>query len=106
MAKFSVCHANYEISVVKVSLSNNCTVIIMGVYRPPDKSKISEFRIKLNEILSSTSQSDHVFIVGDLNVNLLDPIAIENDYINNCHSNSLIPPSIHPLAMLITIHVF
>ena len=91
MAKFSVCHANYEISVVKVSLSNNCTVIIMGVYRPPDKSKISDFRIKLNEILSSTSQSDHVFIVGDLNVNLLDPIAIENYYINNCHSNSLIP---------------
>ena len=41
--------------------------------------------------MSSTSQSDHVFIVGDLNINLLDPIAIENDFINNCHSNSLIP---------------
>ena len=26
MAKFSVCHACYEISVVKVSLSNNCSV--------------------------------------------------------------------------------
>ena len=34
MAKFSVCHACYELSVVKVSLSNNCTVIIIGVYRP------------------------------------------------------------------------
>ena len=41
--------------------------------------------------MSSTSQSDHVFIVGDLNINLLDPTAIENDFINNCHSNSLIP---------------
>ena len=91
MAKFSVCHAYYEISVVKVSLSNNCTIIIIGVYGPPDKSKIPELTIKLNEILSSTSQSDHVFIVGDLNINLLDPIAIENDFINNCHSNSLIP---------------
>ena len=68
MAKFSVCHACNEISVVKVLLSNNCTVIIIGVYRPPDKSKIPEFTIKLNEILSSTSQSDHVFIVGDLNI--------------------------------------
>ena len=38
-----------------------------------------------------TSQSDHEFIVGDLNINLLDPTAIENDFINNCHSNSLIP---------------
>ena len=76
MAKFSVYHAYYEISVVKVSLSNNCTIIIIGVYRPPDKSKIAEFTIKLNEILSSTSQSDHVFIVGDLNISLLDPIAI------------------------------
>ena len=90
MAKFSVCHAYYEISVVKVSLSNNCTVIIIDVYRPPDKSKIPEFAIKLNKILSATSQSDHVFIVSDLNINLLDPIATENDFITNCHSNSLI----------------
>ena len=91
MAKFLVCHACYEISVVKVLLSNNCIIIIIGVYRPADKSKIPEFTIKLNEILSSTSQSDHVFIVGDLNINLLDTIAIENYFINNCHSNSLIP---------------
>ena len=41
--------------------------------------------------MSSTSQSDDVFIVGDLNINLLDPTDIENDFINNCHSNSLIP---------------
>ena len=40
MAKFLVCRAYYEISVVKVSLLNNCTIIIIGVYRPPDKSKI------------------------------------------------------------------
>ena len=86
-----MCHAYYEISVVKVSLSNNCTIIIIGDYRPPDKSKIPEFTMKLNEILSSTLQSDHVFIVGDLNINRLYPIAIENDFINNCHSNSLIP---------------
>ena len=46
---------------------------------------------KLNEILSSTSQSDLVFIVGDININLLNPIAIVNDFLNNCHSNSLIP---------------
>ena len=81
-----------QFSVVRISLlSNYCTVIIIGVYRPPDKSKIPEFTIKLNEILSSTSQFGHVFIVGDLNINLLDPTDIENDFINNCHSNSLIP---------------
>ena len=32
MANISVCHSYYEISVVKVSLSNNCTIIIIGVY--------------------------------------------------------------------------
>ena len=69
MAEFSVCHAYCEISLVTVSLSNNCALIIISVYRPPDKSKIPEFTIKLNEILSLTSQSDHVFIVGDLNIN-------------------------------------
>ena len=91
VANFSLCHASYEISVVRILLSNNCTVIIIFVYGPPDKSKIPEFTIKLNEILSSTSQSDHVFIVGDLYINLLDPTGIENHFINNCRYNSLIP---------------
>ena len=47
--------------------------------------------IKFNGILSSTSQSDHVFTDGNVNINLLNLLAIENDFINNCHSNSLIP---------------
>ena len=34
---FSVCYAYYEFCVVRISLSNNCTIIIIGVYRPPDK---------------------------------------------------------------------
>ena len=101
-AKFSVCHAYYEISVVKVSLANNCTVIIIGVYRPPDKSKIPEFTIKLNEILSSTSPSDHVFIVGNLNISILDPIAIENETATQTPSSL---SSINPLAMLKIIKV-
>ena len=95
MANFSVCHAYYEITVVKVSLSNNCTVIIIGTDHQTNQK--FQFTIKLNEILSSTSQSDHVFIVGNLNINLPDHIAIENYFINNCHSNSLVslnkPPS-------------
>ena len=89
VANFSVCHSYYEFSVVRISLSNNCTVIIIGVYRPPDKSLILEFTMKFNEILSSTSQSEHVFIVGDLDINLLDPTAIENYFINNCYSIEL-----------------
>ena len=40
VADFSMCHAYYEFSVARISLSNNCTVIIIDVYRPPDKSKI------------------------------------------------------------------
>ena len=88
---YLVCCTSYEISAVKISLSNNYTIIIIGVYRQPDKLKIPELTIKLNEFLPSTSQSDDAFIVGDLNINLLDSIAIKNDFINNCHSNSVIP---------------
>ena len=64
MANFSVCHEYYEVRVVKISLSNNCTVIIIGIYRSQNKSKIPEFTMKLNKILSSTSQSDHEFTIG------------------------------------------
>ena len=106
VANFSVCRAYYEFSVVMISHSNNCIVIIIGVCRPPDKSKIPKFTIKLNEIFSSTSQSDHVFIVGDLNINLLDPTATENSFINNCHSNSLIPQINKSSRNEITIWVF
>ena len=106
MVKFSVCHEYYEISVVKVSLSSNCIVIIIGVYRPPDKSKIPEFTIKLNEILSSTSQSDHVFIVGDHNINFLDLIAIENILLSTATQTPSSLSSKKTLSMLITIQVF
>ena len=46
VANFSVCPAYYEFSVIRIAPSNNCTLIIIGVYRPPDKSKIQEFTIK------------------------------------------------------------
>ena len=65
-------HPLAHILNISALIFNNCTIIIIGVYRPPDKSKNPEFKIKLNEILSSTSQSDHVFIVGNVNINLLD----------------------------------
>ena len=38
--------------------------------------------------------------------NLLDPIAIENDFINNCHSNSLIPLINKPTRNTNNIQVF
>ena len=44
----------------------------------------------MTEILSSTSQSDLVFHVCGLNINLQDPTAKENNCINNYHSNSLL----------------
>ena len=39
----------------------------------------------------------YLIIVGYLNINLVDPTAIENDFINNCHSNSLLPPINKPI---------
>ena len=48
------------------------------VYWPADKSETPEFITKLNEILLSTSQSEHVFIECDRNIELLDQIAKEN----------------------------
>ena len=63
--------------------SNKCTVIIIGAYRPPDQQKIPEFTSNRNEFFSSISQSDHVFIVGNFNINFLDPFAIEIILLSN-----------------------
>ena len=53
--QFFTVAAYYEIRVVKVSLSNSCTVIIIGVYRPPD---CSSWRTVVSEWRDWTSSSD------------------------------------------------
>ena len=60
------------------------------VYRPPGRSKIPEFTINWMKFCHQLHNLT-MLVVGDLNINLLDPIAIENDFINNCRSNSFIP---------------
>ena len=89
------CNSYYEISVVKVSLSNNCTVIIIGVYGTPDKKNCHQFH-------NLTMYSQLATLILTFQIPLPQKMILLTTDPQIPSSRS----SINPLAMLITIQVF
>jgi hypothetical protein len=81
-----------ECCTVKVSLSADSYVNIVAIYRPPDPAKLLEFNsFVADDILSRFRPSDNVIVVGDLNINLLEPIVPEQQFVDLMHSKMYIP---------------
>jgi len=80
---------DFEINSVRISVDST-RVIIYGIYRPPDRD-IGRFSDELSVLLSDVRRSDHVFVVGDLNVDLVNPSAAEVDIISSFHAFSFVP---------------
>jgi len=78
-----------EICTVRVSLPRS-NLSILGIYRPPDRDA-RLFAEEIGEILSRFRLGDRVLIVGDINIDLLNPNGVENDFIDICNSNSFLP---------------
>jgi len=78
-----------EICSVKMKI-NNKNVKIVAIYRPPDNN-VEKFTETMCDIMSSFHTSDHVFLVGDLNIDLIDPNLHELEFINSCNSFSYSP---------------
>jgi len=87
--RFSYIDNNMEICTVNVgACGRNLTVI--GIYRPPDRD-IQLFTAELNAILSGFEQRNSVVVVGDINIDLLGPDIVGNDFIDMCTANSFLP---------------
>jgi len=78
-----------EMCSISVDLNGN-RIKIIGVYRPPNGC-VRVFADDLNNILSTHNTKEKIFLVGDLNVDLLDPTVTENEFINVCVANSFLP---------------
>jgi len=81
--------ANMEICSISLNLSN-IRIAVIGIYRPPNGS-LPLFFGELNNILSECNPGDRVFLLGDLNVDLLNPSVCESELIDVCSSNSFLP---------------
>jgi hypothetical protein len=82
----------YESCVVKISVSPGLTIKVVGLYRPPDKALMIDFTHAWSEeVLGHFSSSDVVFIAGDFNIDLLQPVASEKNFIDVMRSSFFIP---------------
>jgi hypothetical protein len=63
-----------ECCAVKVSLSSTTSLNVVGIYRPPDPTKLESFNTVLSgTILNFFRPADKVVITGDFNIDLLEP---------------------------------
>ena len=66
----NLCNNVIESCVVKLKI-NDSSYVIVGVYRP-HQGTIPEFSDAITEIFSKFSPDDMVYIMGDVNINLLN----------------------------------
>jgi len=78
-----------EICTVKFKV-NESEVIIMGTYRPPDGS-IERYVEFLDPMLSRVNPRNQVFLLGDMNIDLIDPCPQSVDFINYCYASAFVP---------------
>jgi len=87
--RYSFINDSIEICTTDVVVGSSRTKII-GIYRAPDKS-LMLFNEELTRIFSELDSRDLTLIVGDLNIDLIDPNAAESEVICNFYSASFFP---------------
>jgi len=88
---YDLCYVGDNLEVCSISLNlSNSRITVIGIYRPPNGS-IAQFVEELGNILSDRSPRERVFLLGDLNVDLLNPSVCEGELVDLCSSNSFLP---------------
>ena len=69
------------------------TFIILSIYRPPSSDPNMFIEILENNILNNLSPTDNIIIIGDLNLNLYNPLRLRfiDDFVNCLLSKSFFP---------------
>jgi len=69
---------------------NDKHIKILGVYRPPDCNVIS-FSDCMENLLSVVKRTEYVFLIGDINMDLLSNDDSCSRFVDVCHSSSFLP---------------
>jgi len=78
-----------EMSSVQIEFAD-CKVKVLGIYRPPDRDILS-FCDYIDPILNCIHCSELAFVVGDLNIDLVDLSEVGALFVDLCHSYSFLP---------------
>jgi len=89
LPQFSYVGDNLEVCSCVLSVGRK-RLVVHGIYRPPDRA-MCMFSDEMSNIMSNARPSDDVFIVGDLNFNLMSPNAADLEFINMCSASSFVP---------------
>jgi len=86
-----LCYVSDTVEMCSVNINiDGSKIKIIGMYRPPDGS-VRTFTDELSGVISSLDPREKVFLVGDLNIDLIDPNLYDREYIDICFSNSFLP---------------
>ena len=80
-----------EIVTVRVLVNPGCPVTIVAIYRPPSRENIPLFIAALSDILGSFHRSTPVYVVGDINIDILEQQGLPRDFVDAMHSLSFVP---------------
>ena len=80
-----------EVNTVVVTLNSNINIYFVAIYRPPEKQHVSDFNISLGNLIGSFSGNARVYVVGDINIDLLQRNENANEYCAILQSLSYVP---------------
>jgi len=89
LSQFSYLSNNMEICSVRLNI-NRESIIVHGVYRPPDKD-IRLFTDEMVGIITANGMDVHVLVVGDMNIDLVSPSVPESEFIDMFRASSYVP---------------
>jgi len=86
--QYSYVGLNLEICSGKLDIGGE-NFIVHGVYRPPDRD-IKLFTEELLAIVNVHRVDDSVFLVGDMNVDLINPTVLESEFFDMLRASSFV----------------
>jgi len=67
-----------------------CEIVVIGVYRPPGKDVLKAIEL-LDPALQVVGNDQRAFLIGDVNIDSINPCPIGTEFINYCYSSSFFP---------------
>jgi len=87
--QWSFIGVSMEVCTVDVCVDGKC-IRVHGMYRPPERN-MQMFCENISDMLALVRPQDYVMLVGDLNIDLVEPTPAAEEFISLCSAASFTP---------------
>jgi len=91
ISEFSLCDGAVEVCSVTVKIKYDLSIVVMGIYRPPQGNTNDFFSVLFDDILPQFDPLIPVVICGDLNMDILQQDLASLELLHNFSSFSYVP---------------